>query len=432
MQEIWSLAVKDLRLLVRDKGGLFFTFVFPVLYAVFFGTIFAGIGGGGGADNPTEIAVVDEDGSEASRAFAASLDEEARLRVVDIETRARAEDAVRKGRHAALVVIPDGFGDASVFRGEPMRLIVGVDPARRAEGGLIQGLITAKAYQRLQDEFLTPVRVREMARETLDSLDKADDLTPIQKGLLRTFMTSLDSFMADMPATGAFGGTEGEGVGAFNPVEIEAAEILSEDAGSGPNPYAIAFPQGIIWGILGSAAGFGISLVTERNRGTLTRLRIAPLGRSRVLLGKALACFLTTVAVAAALLAIAWIGFGVRPGSPVLLALSVLCIAVCFVGLMMLLATLGKTEASAGGIGWAVLLVMAMFGGGMIPLAFMQGWMVTLSHLSPVKWSILAMEGAIWRGFGPGEMLLPCAVLVGIGLIAFAAGAKLFDWSDPS
>ena len=79
-----------------------------------------------------------------------------------------------------------------------------------------------------------------------------------------------------------------------------------------------------------------------------------------------------------------------------------------------------------GRIGWAVMLVMAMFGGGMIPIVFMPRRMVSLGSLSPVKWAILAFEGAIWRGFTPSEMMMPIVILIGTGLIAFFLGAVVF------
>ena len=433
MREIWALATKDLRLLVRDKGGLFFTFFFPILYAVFFGTIFASMSGGGGSG--TRLIVVDEDRSDGSRSFFESLEAESQFIVTAMDDRAAAQEIVRKGGQTAFIVIPEGFGDASLFQGESMELVLGVDPSKSAEAGLIQGLVTAKAYERLQDMFLDPDTARAMARDSIASLDDSD-LNPAQKLIFRTFLNSLDTFLVQAPEAGVFGG-DGEagdekggeegGGPAFNPVSIESVELVGED---GPDPYAIAFPQGIIWGIMGCAAGFGISLVTERNKGTLTRLRTAPMGRCRVLLGKGLACFLTTLGVSAVLLVLLTVAYGVTPSSVVLLAVAVLSVAVCFVGIMMLMATLGKTEAAAGGIGWAVMIVMAMFGGGMMPLAFMKGWMVTLSHLSPVKWSILAMEGAIWRGFGAGDMLLPCGVLIAVGTAGFVLGSRLFDWNE--
>ncbi len=440
MREIWALALKDLKLLVRDKAGLFFTFFFPVLYAIFFGTIFGGMGGGGGGGSgETAIVVVDQDGTDASREFAAALDADSRLAVTPMADRAGAEEAVKKGQKTAFIVIPEGFGSVSLFRGEPMKLIVGVDPSRQAEGGLIQGLITAKAYERLQSSFMNTDSAREMTRDALNEIAQADDLNPLQKGILNTFLGSLDTFLEQAPDAGVIGGGDGGGDGedstggaaaAFNPIEIESVELLADESGEVPSPYAITFPQGIIWGIMGCASGFGISLVTERNKGTLTRLRTAPLGRSRVLLGKGLACFMTTIGVAAMLLVIATLGFGVRPGSAPLLAVAVFSVAVAFVGIMMLLSTVGKTEAAAGGIGWAVMLVFAMLGGGMLPLAFMPAWMAPVSHISPVKWSILAMEGAIWRGFSPADMALPCGILLAVGLIGFALGARLFDWNE--
>ena len=122
--------------------------------------------------------------------------------------------------------------------------------------------------------------------------------------------------------------------------------------------------------------------------------------------------------------------FGVRPDSWLALAAAILASSTGFVGLMMLLSALGKTEASASGIGWAVLVVLAMIGGGMVPLFAMPGWMQTLSHASPVKWSILALEGAIWRDFGASEMLLPCFVLVAVGVAGFLVGSLAFRRSS--
>jgi ABC-2 type transport system permease protein len=95
----------------------------------------------------------------------------------------------------------------------------------------------------------------------------------------------------------------------------------------------------------------------------------------------------------------------------------------CFVGIMMVVAAVSKTEAAANGLGWGVLLLAAMFGGGMIPLFMLQDWMQAASNFSPVKWSVLALEGAIWRGFSIGEMARPCLILVGIGACGFLLGA---------
>ena len=72
----------------------------------------------------------------------------------------------------------------------------------------------------------------------------------------------------------------------------------SRASAAGPrNAFDITFPQGVIWGLIGCAMTFGISLVSERTHGTFVRLRMAPLSRAQILGGKALACFVAIVVV---------------------------------------------------------------------------------------------------------------------------------------
>ena len=99
--------------------------------------------------------------------------------------------------------------------------------------------------------------------------------------------------------------------------------------------------------------------------------------------------------------------------------------AICFVGLMMVMSTLGKTEEAVSGGTWGINLFMSMFGGGMVPLAFLPTFMQTLSNFSPVKWGVLALEGAIWRGFTWSEMLPPCLTLTAIGVVGFVLGVRV-------
>ncbi len=42
----------------------------------------------------------------------------------------------------------------------------------------------------------------------------------------------------------------------------------------------------------------------------------------------------------------------------------------------------------------------------------------------PIKWAILGIEGAVWRGFTLGEMMVPCAILLGFGAVCFAVGVR--------
>ena len=67
MKQVIALALKDLRLMPRNKGGMFFTFVWPIIVTVLFGFAFGG-NGNNGEQRKMGIAVVDEDNTDASRA----------------------------------------------------------------------------------------------------------------------------------------------------------------------------------------------------------------------------------------------------------------------------------------------------------------------------------------------------------------------------
>ncbi len=443
MKEIVALSIKDLRLLLRDKAGFVFTFIFPLVYAVFLGAIFAGVGGQ--SSRKLQLAVVDEDQTQESAEFIDAL-----KRVSEVEVTVTSHDeavqSVRRGKRMAYITLAEGFGTKrdGMFWGEPPEVRVGIDPSRQAEAAMLQGVLIKSAFDRMQDMFRRPEVMAGRVDRWLGNVRASKDIDPRWRGALELFLPALQSFVQSAPQDNdapkvAEGGTETDESkassslfeGGWQPIAIKT-EPVTRRTRVRISSYAWSFPQGIIWGVMACAFSFGLSLVVERNSGTLVRLVMAPIDRWHILAGKAGACFLTTVCMMSVLLLLAAVAFNVRPHSIGLLAVAVVSISCAFVGIMMLLSVMGKTEQSVSGIGWAVLLVMAMIGGGMVPRIFMPGWMSTLSHVSPVKWSIHAMEGALWRGFSAGEMVFPCAVLIIVGIACFGIGVRLFRWQGSS
>ncbi len=424
MKKILALAQKDLKLLFRDKGGAFFVFVFPLLIAIFFGTVFSGGGGGSGT---IPLVIVDEDSTAQSIQFADKIKSFEGSDVLQTD-REEAVSFVQKGKRVAYIVLTEGFGQSreNLFWGDPTRIEIGVDPSRRAETAMLKGVLMANFMEGMMGDFTDPEKMRVKLQDDLGSIRESDNQEELQEW--EKFLVKLDTAMAQLETnvndSAAESDTSGAGT-SWQPVEFEVSEVtISRD---GPkNAFEITFPQALIWAMIGCAASFGISLVTERTHGTLIRLRIAPLNLSQILAGKGTACFTAIMLVAVILITIAILFFGVKPNSMLFLALAIASSAACFVGIMMLLSVIGKTEASAGGIGWAALLVMSMTGGGMIPLFFLPSWLKTVGHASPVKWAILTMEGAIWRGFTPAMMFWHCALLLSIGIVSFIVGARIF------
>jgi ABC-2 type transport system permease protein len=399
MKVVLALALKDLRLLARHRGDLFFVLAWPVVLAVLFGVIFAAPPEG---RSPLGVALVDEDGSDGSRAFAERLGRTAGLDVVSVG-RTEAEAMVRQGKRIAWVALPSGFGEASAnpFGGQAPPVEIGIDPTRKAEAAMLEGLLAREAAEGLQERLSDPEASRRMVADALSRLRYAPPWSPEKKRNER-FLAELDRWLAEAPADG--GGVR------LQPLAVEAKAATADRRGPGSS-FEFTFPQGMLWGLLACAANFAVGLVKERSSGTMGRLLTAPLTRRQILLGKALACF---------------VAIGVRPTSWPLLAAAVLAAALAFTGIMMVLSVLGGTEQSANGAAWATLLVVALLGGGMVPLFVMPRWMLTASGVSPAKWAILAFEGALWRGFSPAEMALPLGLLLAIGAMGLILGTRLF------
>lgn len=413
MPTILAIALKDLRVLSRVRAAFFFTFVWPLMVAILFGSIFSGQNRGEGP-SALPVALVDDDRTDGSRTFIQRLLASGDFAVTPM-SRAEAEDAVRRGRQAAMVVIAPGYGEASarMFYGPPRRIEIGSDPSRGAEAGMIEGLLTKHAMADLEHLFTNTSTSRDMVGRALDELRRSPRTQ--DRATTERFLTELDRYLAAPESQ------RGPGAAAWTPLAIEKAGVARQRSGP-ENAFAISFPQGMVWGIIGCVMTFAIGLVSERVRGTFVRLEMAPLTRTTILGGKALACFASIALLQAVLVTIGAVAFGIRPSSPWLLVAACLSAGCAFVGFMMMIAGLGRSEQSVSGVGWALLMPMALFGGAMIPQAVMPPWMLTVGHVSPIKWSILAFEGAIWRGFSAAEMLLPCAILLGFGLLCFSIG----------
>jgi len=442
MRAVTIMAMKDIHLLLRDRMGFFFVFFFPLLYGVFFGAVFAGQAGDDGeaAQSSVRVAVVDLDNTKESAAFVALLQEEDTLDVSVMDALPEARTQVRQGRLMAAIALEPGFGAAAKnpFTGEAPNVRLAVDPSRRAEGAMLEGVLMGVASKRMQSFFSDPTTMRATAADSLAAIRDDNTMNPLIKATLSSLLRNVgnvaDALDNEADADEGDKGAPTSGP-AFQLLDVEHVNPVdpatTTDAQSLPmNSYAISFPQAILWGVMGAAAAFGISLVTERTHGTMDRLRGAPVTTNQILASKALACFLTVISVCTVMLLVARLVFGVTPVAPVMLLFAVFSVAICFVGVMQLLSVLGRTEQSTAGAGWATLLVMAMIGGGMIPLFVMPAWMRTLSDVSPVKWSILAIEGGVWRDFSLAEMAKPIAILLSSGALAYVAGVAILKRRD--
>lgn len=425
-----AIAATDLRLLLRDKLDAFFTFVFPLIFAIFFGWVFGGAGGG--ETGKIELGIVQLDPSPAATAFVDDLSKMDSFHITRFAKVEDAQDQVRKGTLVACVVIPDDFGTRmeELFASGKGPTVRGyVDPTRRGEAGLLEGRLTEIAFKGMTRSFSNTESMKKQLAKARESIEKSKDTDPSRKFVFNTFLTGIEGLLADNNRRAASEGNASTGLGAgmdnFRPVQIEMEQLQRKSSGP-TNSYEVSLPQGIVWGLMGCVTAFVGTLAVDRQRGTLVRLMCSPLSTRTIIAGKSLAGFVSCMAVQWLLIAVFFFAFKVRVPDPMMLLAATTCASLGFVGLMMFLAVVGRASDGSGGMGRAVVLVLAMIGGGTIPIFVMPKVMQTVSGISPFRWAVLAVEGATWRSMSLSEMLLPCGILLAIGAVGFTLGAMMF------
>ncbi len=430
MNIIWTIAVKDLRLLFRERSNVFFILIMPVVMGIFFGTVMGGPSAGS-QDKSIPVAIVDEDQSEYSSRF---CDQLRALGPLDTQTldRETAINEVRKGKLIAMIGIPAGFGKTAGLPWLAAPTVeIGADPSRRAESAMLEGMVMQCMGSIIGERMFESGPLQSFTEQWSNQVDGIEDPD------LRRLFDSLEGLADSLEKLEAAKRDSGTATDSQTEqpkfemkfVNLESIDVLNQRESSGQqelltkirSSWDLSFPQAMVWAILGCTAGFAISIVRERQRGTLERLTVAPTTHLQILAGKGLGCFLALIGVLT-LLTILGCLLGMRPRDPFRLFISTWVIAFGFVGIMMLLSVMGKTEEAVSGGVWAVSVLMAMLGGGMIPLMFLPDSIRLLSNLSPVKWAVLALEGAIWRGFSFAELMVPWSILCVVGVCCTAIG----------
>ncbi len=434
MQPIIQMAIKDIKLITRDRMGLFFIVFFPILMGVFFGLMMGGFSSSG--SGKMKIALIDQDESEMSKKFVEAIVANESLQVETAELE-QARESVRKGQQVGLILLPPGFGErAGAFWGDPPEVQLGLDPSRNAEAAMLEGFVMQAIGSLVGERFQNPTTMLPMIEKSRADAATAD-MSAAERTLLNGFLDSIDAMIGsadsltknndDGEETSPLSGNGGMQFANITNIDITRKVDPKSQAGQLQklrSRWDISFPQAMLWGVLGCIASFSISIARENTLGTMLRLQVAPVGPASILAGKALACFLTALAVIV-MLSIMGVMLGMKPASYPKLLVASLCIAAAFTGIMMVISLLGRTEQGVSGAGWAVNMIMAMLGGCMIPAMFMPDFIQKLSIISPVRWAIQAIEGAVWREFSWMEMAMPLGILLAVGGVCFVVGTAM-------
>jgi ABC-2 type transport system permease protein len=372
-----AMVRKDLQLFFSDRRAVVMSFVVPIAIASFFGSIFSGPNRN---SEPLRIsiAITDEDGSSISKDIVAGAGADQNL-ALTLQTAEDARAAVRRGKMSVAVVIPAGFGAASVaaLSGNSTKPTLNLvyDPSHATELAMVRGILTEYVMRSVTRRVFGEAGMRMPYTVREEAMTSGDNVTY--------------------------------------------------------NGYAHSFAGMGIQFLLFAAANLGIEVLLERQRGLWKRLRSAPVSRSSLLAGKTVSGTIISLMTLLVSFSFAMIVFRVRIAGSLIGFLSVAtACSVMAATFGLLIAALGKTPASARGVTTLAVLMMVMLGGAWVPTFIFPAWLQRLTVIVPARWAVDGLDAMTWRGIGLSGAVLPTLVLLGFAVLFASVAAATFRWEE--
>jgi ABC-2 type transport system permease protein len=208
------------------------------------------------------------------------------------------------------------------------------------------------------------------------------------------------------------------------PVEVRP-QILYNPAMRSPN----FFVPGVIGIVLQIATTFAtaMSLVRERERGTLEQLLVSPLSRWGLMLGKLMPYLVISAVMAAILLALMRWVFGVPiAGSLTALSGATLVYIFALLSLGLLISTAAQNQMQALEITMIFIMPSVFFSGFIFPRDTMPWIFRAIGSLLPATYFIELMRAIVLRGAVLADYWINLAVLGGMGIALFVLCALRF------
>jgi ABC-2 type transport system permease protein len=171
-----------------------------------------------------------------------------------------------------------------------------------------------------------------------------------------------------------------------------------------------------------------LSIVREKERGTMEQVRMAPLDAAAFVAGKTIPYFVVSLASAFGIIAVAMVLFGMpMRGSWLLLLLALSLFLVGALGLGLLISSVAETQQVAFQAALLIsFLPTLMLSGFIFPIASMPRFLQIVTYAVPARYFLIALRGIVLKGAGlqafGGELL---ALTAFAGVVMALASIRL-------
>lgn len=378
MRAAWLIALKDLRLRLRDRSALMVGVVVPLALAFVFNLVFGGAFSG---DSIITLGWVDEDEGRVAETFGQvveAIGDEGGIDFVATADRTELEEMVENGGVGAGLVLPAGL-TAAVEAGDPARLLV-------VEG--VEAPTSATVAEAIAVAFGTGVEDTQRAAAAVVAAG-SPQLVP-----------QVIQAAAEARPLVTFG-------------SIATADRVLAPATFFSASMAVFF--------LFFMVQFGVTgLLDERREGTLTRLEAAPIPRGSILTGKAITSLILGVSSMSILAIGTTLLIGAEWGNPLALGVLFVAVTLAATSLIGVVGSVARTPEGAGNLTSALAVALGMVGGTFFPVAGGSVWLERLSLITPHSWFLRAVgdlqAGEGIAGIAPSLLALLAFALGGVVL----------------
>lgn len=366
MRRLLAVVVKEVRQIRRDPFSLLMLIALPAFMLVLYGFAL-------NFDvRHVRLAVQDRDKSAASRDLVSAFVHSTYFDLVATpEAGSDLERLVETHVARAILVIPEEYGaDLAAGRSSPVQLLLdGADSTTAATVLGYARALTAEVNGALVAKALVPA------------------------GLRPSPPLSFEPRVL------------------FNP-ELQSTEFLV--------PGLIGFLL-MLTAVLSTA----LSVVREKERGTMEQLRVAPLRTWELVIGKTIPYLALSLLATAIILLAARLLFGVEIRGPYLdLLVAVLLYLFGALGFGLFISTIADTQAFAFQAGLITSMLPAMLLSGFIfQIRIMPEWLQVITYLVPARYFLVILRGIILKGEGIltyWEDVL-ALVIFGVAVVALAS-----------
>lgn len=384
MRNLWSVAKLQLRLSVTSPGLVLMSLGLPLLFTLLMGTILGGLSGG---SHVYPLGLVDQDGSFASQALAAALQQEKDIRLLPSSQNDLRRLFVDKKIDSGLV-IPAGFG-LHLEQGAAPELQLVSPPGGNLQVGV--GPVVRRAA----------LRVAQAYRLSLAAAGPAAGEEAVKEAYARVEANR----QAQGPAL--------EQRDALRPVDP------GNTGGPGLNEYALGFTVMFVMMMVFTRTG---TILRERQDGTWGRILSSPVTRGSLIGGYLLSFFLAGMAQFAVLLGASALLFRVHWGPFLPLTAVASAFILCSTGMGLFLAGIVRTPEQQGAVGTLVVTASSMLGGVYWPLDLVSETMRRIGYLTPQAWAMDGFRQVMLRGGAWSGLVWPITVLLLLAAIFTTAG----------